>query len=100
LPHYIWQKSNWPKLRWQSDRLLDPLGRARLRQGKLLSQAAALGFDLEQQAQAEILTEEAVKTAAIEGEEFDRESVRSSVQAAGAADRRPADGAAAGGRPG
>lgn len=79
MPHYIWQKSNWPKLRWQSDRLLDPLGRARLRQGKLLSQAAALGFDLEQQAQAEILTEEAVKTAAIEGEEFDRESVRSSV---------------------
>jgi Fic family protein len=70
---------DWPKLTWQSDPLLAPLGRARLRQGKLLSKALALGFDLGQQAQVEILTEEAVKTAAIEGESLDRGSVRSSV---------------------
>ncbi|MBE0598687.1 MAG: Fic family protein [Desulfuromonadales bacterium] len=79
MPHYIWQSPDWPALRWQSDRLLTPLGRARLGQGKLLQQAEALGFDLGQQAQAEILTEEAVKTAAIEGENLDRNAVRSSV---------------------
>lgn len=79
MPHYVWQSPNWPNLHWQSERLLAPLGRARLAQGKLLSQAASLGFDLGQQAQAEILTEEAVKTAAIEGESLDRGSVRSSV---------------------
>lgn len=79
MPHYIWQSPGWPNLRWQSERLLAALGSARLAQGKLLSQAAALDFDLGQQAQAEILTEEAVKTAAIEGESLDRSSVRSSV---------------------
>lgn len=77
--HYVWQHPDWPNLRWQSERLLAPLGRSRLVQGKLLSQAAALGFDLEQYAQVEILTEEAVKTAAIEGESLDRGSVHSSV---------------------
>lgn len=79
MPHYVWQSQDWPNLHWQSERLLVPLGRARLAQGKLISQATALGFDLGQQAQAEILTEEAVKTAAIEGESLDRSSVRSSV---------------------
>jgi Fic family protein len=79
MPHYIWQSPGWPNLRWQSERLLTPLGRARLAQGKLLNQASALGFGLGKQAQAEILTEEAVKTAAIEGESLDRGSVRSSV---------------------
>lgn len=79
MPQYIWQSADWPNLHWQSERLLNPLGQARLAQGKLLSQVAALGFDLGQKAQAEILTEEAVKTAAIEGETLDRGSVRSSV---------------------
>jgi len=79
MPQYIWQSPDWPNVHWQSDRLLNPLGLARLAQGKLLSQVAALGFDLGQKAQAEILTEEAVKTAAIEGESLDRGSVRSSV---------------------
>jgi len=79
LIQYVWQKPEWPTLHWNSDRLLEPLGRARLRQGKLLSQAAGLGFELEQQAQMEILTEEAVKTAAIEGDNLDRRTVRSSV---------------------
>lgn len=79
MPHYVWQMPDWPDLNWQSDPLLAPLGRARLRQGKLLNKALALGFDLGQQAQVEILTEEAVKTAAIEGESLDRGSVRSSA---------------------
>lgn len=48
MPHYIWQRPVWPDLKWQSDPLLAPLGRARLRQGKLLSKALALGFDLGQ----------------------------------------------------
>jgi Fic family protein len=79
MPQYVWQLPDWPNLYWQSERLLIPLGRARLAQGKLLSQAMAFGFDLGQKAQAEVLTEEAVKTAAIEGEMLDRNSVRSSV---------------------
>lgn len=56
-----------------------PLGECRLLQGKLLSKIESLGFNLEHQAQAEILVEEAIKTSAIEGEQLDVQSVRSSV---------------------
>jgi len=76
---YIWQHNAWPALTWDTDALLTPLGECRLLQGKLLSKVASLGFNLEHQAQAEILVEEAIKTSAIEGEQLDVQSVRSSV---------------------
>lgn len=76
---YIWQKKEWPSLTWEPEALLTPLGECRLLQGKLLSKVSSLGFNLEHQAQAEILVEEAVKTSAIEGEQLDVQSVRSSV---------------------
>jgi Fic family protein len=76
---YIWQHNAWPTLTWDTGALLTPLGECRLLQGKLLSKVASLGFNLEHQAQAEILVEEAIKTSAIEGEQLDVQSVRSSV---------------------
>ena len=76
---FIWQQDDWPALRWDTDLLLKPLGECRLLQGKLISKVAALGFNLEHQAQAEILVEETIKTSAIEGEQLDVQSVRSSV---------------------
>ncbi|MBI5657583.1 MAG: Fic family protein [Geobacter sp.] len=76
---YIWQHNNWPQLTWDTERLLAPLGECRLAQGKLLSRIAGLGFNLDSQAQAEILVEETIKTSAIEGEQLDVRSVRSSV---------------------
>ena len=76
---YIWQKNEWPNLTWEPEALLTPLGECRLLQGKLLSKVASLGFNLEHQARAEILVEEAIKTSAIEGEQLDVLSVRSSV---------------------
>lgn len=76
---YIWQHDAWPALRWDTGALLTPLGECRLLQGKLLSKVAGLGFNLEHQARAEILVEEAIKTSAIEGEQLDVQSVRSSV---------------------
>lgn len=74
---YIWQSDLWPKLKWDSGILLPLLGRARLTQGNLLGSIKRLGLGKE--AQADILTEEAVKTAAIEGEHLDSQMVRSSV---------------------
>ena len=76
---YIWQCENWPKLSWKSGPLLSLISMARLAQGKLLARVASLGFKLGREAQADILTEEAVKTSEIEGERLNRESVRSSV---------------------
>ncbi|MBT0653450.1 Fic family protein [Geomobilimonas luticola] len=76
---YIWQLDNWPQLTWDTDRLLAPLGECRLLQGKLLGRIGELGMQLDAQAQAEILVEETIKTSAIEGEQLDVRSVRSSV---------------------
>lgn len=76
---YIWQLKQWPKLTWSSESLLPLISQARLAQGKLLTKVASLGFKLSREAQADILTEEAVTTSAIEGERLNRDSVRSSV---------------------
>ena len=76
---YIWEQSSWPNLTWDNSRLIEPLGTARLKQGHLLGEMAALGFDLKLEAQLEALTEEVVKTSEIEGERLDRDSVRSSI---------------------
>lgn len=76
---YIWQKPEWPRFTWEAQALLGPLGRARMDLGSLIQQVNSLGFDLDKESQAEILTEETVKTAAIEGDVLERNSVRSSV---------------------
>lgn len=76
---YIWQKNEWPNFTWDTNTLLSPLGECRLQQGKLISKVESLGLNLDQQAQAEILVEETIKTAAIEDEQLDVRSVRSSV---------------------
>lgn len=76
---YIWQLDSWPKLTWDSNALLPVLGKARLLQGNLLGRVKRFGFQLGEEAQADILTEEAIKTAAIEGECLNPQMVRSSV---------------------
>jgi Fic family protein len=77
--HYIWQRTLWPDFRWNHAVLLKPLGDCRFQQGKLLTQMMALGIDARQQAQAEVLIQEALKTSEIEGERLDLNAVRSSV---------------------
>lgn len=72
---YIWQTSTWPRFRWDSGLLLHPLGEARQAQGKILGLAEFFELEL----QADVLAEEALTTAAIEGERLDREAVHSSV---------------------
>ncbi len=76
---YIWENKNWTRFSWSSDRLLPFLGKTRQTQGKILIRVGELGVPLTDQAQAEILTEEAMQTSAIEGELLSRDSVRSSV---------------------
>ncbi len=77
--HYIWQVPSWPKFIWDSASLMRFLGDSRFRQGSLLSQMRELGFETQQHARAEVLIEETIKTAEIEGERLDTNAVRSSV---------------------
>lgn len=76
---YVWQHKKWPELLWKSAPLLPLVSQARKAQGILLAKVKGLGFELEGQAQADVLTEEAIKTSAIEGERLNRDWVRSSV---------------------
>lgn len=80
MTEYIWQRPDWTSsFRWDSERLMTPLAMARRRQGEILGLAAALGFEVGLEARASALVDEAVTTAAIEGERLERGSVRSSV---------------------
>jgi Fic family protein len=76
---YIWQQPSWAQFRWEHAALMKPLGLCRFQQGSLLAQMRELGLEVRQQARAEVLIEEALKTSEIEGERLDPNAVRSSV---------------------
>lgn len=76
---YIWQRDEWPNFKWSSEKIINSLSKARLAQGKLINKISSLGFQYNLESRAKILTEETIKTAAIEGVRLDEESVRSSV---------------------
>jgi Fic family protein len=76
---WIWQQPNWPDFIWKTEVLLPFLSKARLEQGKLLGRTKELGFELSQEAGADILIEEVIKTSEIEGAYLNRDLVRSSV---------------------
>lgn len=76
---YIWKQKDWPQFKWQSEELISSLSRARFLQGELLSNVRSLGLDRSSESISEILVEETIKTAAIEGVKLDKETVRSSI---------------------
>jgi len=76
---YIWEHKDWPDFKWQSDELLPFLSQARFLQGELISKICSLGLGRNNEPVAEILVEESIKTAAIEGIRLDKDSVRSFV---------------------
>jgi Fic family protein len=76
---YIHQTPDWPKFRWNQERLSTPLAAVRHRQGRLLGRMEGLGFTLRAEANLQSLTEEVVTSSDIEGETLDRDQVRSSL---------------------
>lgn len=80
-PHYFWQSKAWPDFNWNSELLLQPLAAVRKRQGRFLRTMEELGFEDGLRAYALAVEEDAIQTAAIEGENLDREGVRSSIAA-------------------
>jgi len=76
---YLYNNQNWPIFKWNSEKLLPLLSYVRNRQGKLIGKMGALGFELRNEANLEILTQEIIKSTEIEGEFLDREQVRSSI---------------------
>src|ERR1700676_513082 len=75
----LYQAADWPQFTFQADRLISHLSFARYEQGLLLGRMGELGHQLQTEATLTALTEETVKSSAIEGEELKPESVRSSL---------------------
>ena len=76
---YIWEQKDWPNLTWDDSRLATLLTKVSRQQGRLLGRMEALGFELQKEAHLRILTEDVVKSSAIEGENLDPGQVRSSI---------------------
>jgi Fic family protein len=76
---YLYNNQDWPIFKWNSEKLLPLLSFVRNRQGKLIGKMGALGFELRNEANLEILTQEIIKTSEIEGEILNKEQVRSSI---------------------
>ena len=78
-PRYLWQHPAWPALTFDAITLAHDLSNARLEQGKLLGLLQAIGLTGGQEVARELWVQEALATAAIEGEKLDMAAVRSSV---------------------
>jgi len=76
---YIHERADWPRFRWDEEQLAGKLAAVRHRQGRLLGRLESFGIKLRAEASLRTLTEEAIKSSAIEGAILDREQVRSSL---------------------
>ncbi|MDF1547695.1 MAG: Fic family protein [Bacteroidales bacterium] len=76
---YLYKNQNWPIFEWNSEKLMPLLSYVRNKQGRLIGKMGAIGFELRNEANLEILTQEIIKSTEIEGEFLDREQVRSSI---------------------
>jgi Fic family protein len=76
---WIHEHQNWPKFTWDTKTLASKLADIRHRQGHLLGRMEGLGFKLKREASLITLTNDVVKSSAIEGEKLNPEEVRSSI---------------------
>jgi Fic family protein len=79
MPVYIHQLPDWPHFRWSNEQLAEKLATVRHRQGRLLGRIEVFGIKLRDEAVLQTLTEEVVKSSEIEGQELNRDQVRSSL---------------------
>ncbi len=78
-PTWVWQTARWPHFTFDTARLIEPSNRARDAAGQLRGKAEAIGAEDLKLLQADVWSQSAVATAAIEGETLDMAAVRSSV---------------------
>ncbi len=76
---FIHELDDWPRFTWDSPVLVEVLADVRHKQGRFLGRMEALGFDYRSEAMLVSLTNEIVKSSAIEGEQLATQEVRSSI---------------------
>jgi Fic family protein len=89
---YIWQRANWPEFKFDLAAVSSAISQARRFQGEIEGKALAIGIDRADEVTRDVLAQEVLATAAIEGEKLDPLAVRSSVmRRLGLADTGPHD---------
>ena len=76
---YIHDYDNWWQFRYDSQRIIDELGRVRAKQGMIVGRMLSLGFDSQDEAVLKNMSMELVRSSEIEGEKLNLEEVRSSI---------------------
>ncbi len=75
----IWKLAGWPRFNFKESTVSEALKQARFLQHEVIGKAAAIGLVQAGDLMSEVLIQEVMSTAAIEGEALDPVSVRSSV---------------------
>jgi len=78
-PQWIWQQPDWPGFTWNSERLAPLLRECVQAQGRLMGMASSVGSSLSAQSELDALLQNIVTSSAIEGEQLNVGSVRSSL---------------------
>ena len=78
-PQWIWQQPDWPGFTWNAERLAPLLRECVQAQGRLMGMASAVGSSLSAQSELDALLQNIVTSSAIEGEQLNVGSVRSSL---------------------
>jgi len=78
-PYWIWQQPDWPDFHWQSEALTPLLRECVQTQGQLLGMTGAVTKALNAQNELDALLQNIVTSSAIEGEQLNVGSVRSSL---------------------
>ena len=76
---WIWQQPGWPDFRYDKRALEDRELEFRINSERLAGRFDALPMASQEDATIDLMLSEAIKTSAIEGEDLDRNSVRSSL---------------------
>lgn len=76
---WIHLRKEWPHFTWDAGILTPKLATIRHQQGRLLGRMEGVGFALRQEASLATLTQDVVKSSAIEGEILNLDEVRSSI---------------------
>jgi Fic family protein len=78
-PHWIWQQPDWPNFTWHAERLAPLLRECVQAQGRLMGMVSSVGSSLSAQSELDALLQNIVTSSAIEGEQLNVGSVRSSL---------------------
>lgn len=78
-PPWIWQQPSWPHFIWSDDELAAALRECHVLQGTLLGRAGTVGDDVEAGEELDALLQNVITSSAIEGEQLNVDSVRSSL---------------------